>query len=419
MNVEIITTGDEILQGVIVDTNTAWLSEHVHRLGHEVVRHSSVGDDLQKMCSLFREAAGRSDAVIVSGGLGPTADDLTIEAAAAAFETQLVKDEGVLQDIRGFFERIGRTMSPSNEKQAMIPKGSSILTNKVGTAPGVCTTFGGTVFFFLPGVPKELYQIFNDSVLPWFKEKSDQGNCEIILRCFGMPEATIDEKLKGVNLHGTRLSFRVRFPEVLLKVLARSKDYGEAKFLANKAAEEIKGRLAAIVYAEGETSLSAVVGGMLRKRGMTISVAESCTGGLLASTLTDEAGSSEYFERGIVSYSNRSKQEVLGVTPEILKANGAVSRETAMAMAEGIRRISGTTIGIAITGIAGPGGGIPEKPVGTVHIALAAPEGTSEYEYRFDRGRLWFKQIVAWTALDLIRKYLLEAYGGEFRGALL
>lgn len=396
------------MQGVIVDTNTAWISERCFSLGHEVVRHSSVRDDVDEVADLFKSAAKRADAVIVSGGLGPTADDVTIEAAAKAFGSKLFQNAEVLAEIKSFFARICRPMSPSNEKQAMIPEGGIVLTNEMGTAPGIQMKFGAAEFFFLPGVPKELYQIFTDFVMPWLAAQSRGAVAEKILHCFGMPEASIDERLQGVELFGTRLSFRVKFPEILLKVVARTEDIQTSKELTNKAAAAIRERLGIIIYGEGDTSLSEVVGQTLANRGMTIAVAESCTGGFLSNTFTDAAGSSAYFERGIVSYSNLSKQEILGVTEETLRANGAVSRETAIAMAEGVRRISNAAIGLSVTGIAGPGGGTPEKPVGIVHIAIATQEGTESHEFNFDRDRIWFKQIVAWTAIDLVRKYLLK-----------
>ena len=408
MRIAIITTGDELMQGVIVDTNTAWIAERCHRIGHEVVRHCSVGDDADAIGGALAQAAKHADAVVVTGGLGPTADDITVGAAAKAFGVPLVMHEEVLEDIRLFFERIGRPMSPSNEKQAFVPEGGVVLQNRVGTAPGIRATMGGATFFFLPGVPRELCQIFDDGVMPWLMEHASGAMAERVLRCFGLPEASIDERLVGADLAGARLSFRVKFPEILLKVVARAGNPTAAKAIADQAAAAIRERLGSFVYGEGGEELAAVVGGMLSKRGMTLAVAESCTGGLIASTITDCPGSSAWFERGVVTYSNRSKTELLGVTDEMLRAHGAVAAETAMAMAEGIRRASGATFGVAVTGIAGPGGGSPEKPVGTVHVALATPAGTEQHEYHFNRDRSWFKQIVAWTALDLVRQHLVR-----------
>lgn len=408
MKIEILTTGDEILQGIIVDTNSAWISERCEMLGHQVTGHVTVGDDARAIADAVKLSSTRADCVIVSGGLGPTVDDITVEAAADAFKLKMKLDEEVLAGIKDFFERVGRPMSKTNEKQAMIPEGGRPLANTVGTAPGVAVKLGSAEFFFLPGVPRELYQIFDDSVLPWLKERAT-GSCKtLVLRCFGLPEATIDEKLQGADLNGARLSFRVKFPEILLKLIARTDDPNEAESRVMSAAVEIKERLGNIVYAEGETTLPEVVGHMLRDRKMTVAVAESCTGGLIASMFTDVAGSSEYFERGIVSYSNQAKQDLLGVSPETLRANGAVSREAAMAMAEGVKRISGASIGIATTGIAGPGGGSPEKPVGTVHMAITDGAKTEAFEHRFAGDRERLKQIFAMTAINMVRKHLLS-----------
>ncbi len=408
MKIEILTTGDEILQGTIIDTNSAWISEKCQMLGHEVTRHVSVGDDDKEIAEAVGAASGRADCVIVSGGLGPTADDITVEAVARAFGLKLKLDEAVLAEIRDFFGRVGRQMAKTNEKQALIPEGGRPLPNKVGTAPGIRVKLGRAECFFLPGVPRELYQIFDDSVLPWLKEEATGASEARVLRCFGLPEATIGEKLSDVPLHGARLSFRVKFPEILLKLIARSESDADARHSVDAAAAAIRERLGDVVYGEGETILPEVVGHMLRDRNMTVAVAESCTGGLIASHFTDVAGSSEYFERGVVSYSNRAKQELLGVSLDTLRANGAVSREAAMAMAEGVRRLSGAAIGIATTGIAGPGGGTPEKPVGTVHMAITTAERTEAFQYSFGGDRERLKLLFAMTAIDMVRKYLIN-----------
>jgi nicotinamide-nucleotide amidase len=408
MKIEIVTTGDEILQGITIDTNSAWIAERCHMLGHEVLYHTSVGDDAKDIGDALRRASERADCVIVSGGLGPTVDDITVEAAAREFKIPLYLDKEILKEIRNFFERVGRKMAAANEKQAMIPKGGKAMPNAVGTAPGIEIKLGKAEFFFLPGVPRELYPMFEGHVMPWLKENV-KGSMEMrVLRCFGMPEADIDEVLTGVELFGARLGFRVKYPEILLKLIARSNNAADAKKSVDFAAEKIKERLGDIVYSEGDADMMRVVGRMLREKQLTLAVAESCTGGMLCNIITDIPGSSDYFERGIISYSNRSKQELLGISTETLRAHGAVSRETAMAMAEGIRKASGASIGVAVTGIAGPGGGTPEKPVGTVHIACSAGETTEAFEYRFQGDRLRIKLITSMTALNLVRKYLMR-----------
>ncbi|MFH1829484.1 MAG: nicotinamide-nucleotide amidohydrolase family protein [Pseudomonadota bacterium] len=380
MKIEIITTGDEVMQGVIVDTNTAWIAERCWAFGFEIVRHTSIGDDANAIADALKQAAKRADVVMVTGGLGPTADDITLETAAKAFGKKLIRNEG-----------------------------AAVLENRVGTAPGIRVKLGAAEFFFLPGVPKELYQIFEDSVMPWLKEHAQATYAVRVLRCFGIPEASIDTKLSSIELGEARLSFRVKFPEILLKLVARGKDPIKAQKAVDDAAHNIMNKLGDVVYGQGEATLAEVVGTLLKQKGFTLSVAESCTGGLMCSMITDVPGASDYFERGAVCYSNLSKQQMLGVPGKVIESEGAVSKDTVISMAEGIRRESKTDIGVGITGIAGPSGGTPNKPVGTVHIALATPDGTWAREYHYERDRLWFKQIVAATALDMVRKYLLKS----------
>lgn len=407
MDIEIITTGNEILIGRVVDSNKAWIAERCQMLGHKVVRHTSVGDDEQAIGDALQVACKRVDCVIVSGGLGPTSDDITIEAAAKAFGVTLYRDEGVVESIRDYFHRADREMSDSNLKQAMIPEGGEVLPNKVGTAPGIRVKLGDAWAIFLPGVPKELYQIFHDSVMPWLAGESNQRFVQKILRCFGQPEADIAQQLADLEFGNVQLAYQVKYPDVLLRLVAYDADEKKAKSYLDDAASRIYERVGALVYAEGEDKMQKVVGSMLRDAGVNCASAESCTGGLLASMFTDVPGASEYFERGFVTYSNASKMQLLGVSEETLRANGAVSRETAMAMAEGARRAAGTNLGISLTGIAGPGGATPEKPVGTVYIALATPEGTDCHHYVFARDRIWFKKMAATAALNMIRRYLL------------
>jgi len=408
MKIAVITTGDEVLQGIIVDSNSAWISERCVEAGHDVILHASAPDDMDAIGSVLSCAAQRADCVMVTGGLGPTADDITIEAAARAFGVNLVRDEGVMREISSFFERIGRPMSSSNDKQALVPDGSEILPNRVGTAPGVKVKLGEADFIFLPGVPKELYQIFSDSVEPWLSGCAEGARASLVLRCFGLPEASIDERLQGVDLCGARLSFRVKFPEILLKLVARADAEGKAKGTVEAASDNIRDRLGHVVYGEGERTLAGVVGEMLLAKGMRLAVAESCTGGLISSTITDVPGASRWFDRGLVTYSNESKEQELGVAHGLIAERGAVSEDVARAMAEGVRDGSGADIGLAVTGIAGPDGGSEAKPVGTVHIALASVDETGAWEYHFRHERLWFKQLVAATALDHVRRYLIR-----------
>lgn len=408
MDIEIITTGNEILIGRVVDSNKSWIAERCQMLGHKVVRHTSVGDDERAIGDALQVACKRADCVIVSGGLGPTSDDITVESAAKAFGVTLYRDENVVEAIQDFFHRRDREMSDSNLKQAMVPEGGEILPNKVGTAPGIRVKLGDAWTIFLPGVPRELYQIFNDSVMPWLAGESNQRFVQKILRCFGQPEADIAQQLGDLNLGKVELAYQVKYPDVLLRLVAYDADEQKAKSHLEDAARRIYERIGSLIYAEGEDKMPKVVGSMLRDAGLNLACAESCTGGELASMFTDVPGASEYLERGFVAYSNASKMQLLGVSEETLRANGAVSRETAMAMAEGARRAAGTNLGISLTGIAGPGGAAPDKPVGTVYIALATPDGTDCRHYVFARDRIWFKKMAATAALNMIRRYLLS-----------
>lgn len=371
MKVAIVTTGDEIMAGNILDTNAAWLSDHCWKLGAKVVWRCAVGDDHEAIGEACKLAGQKAEVVLVTGGLGPTADDITLQAAAKAFNKKIDAE------------------------------GKSI-PNKVGTAPGCQIKLGSASFFFLPGVPKELYPMAEDFVLPWLREQIGPKIIyrEKVLKCFGVREAVLDTRLRGVELNDVRLSFRVRFPEVWLKLVSRGGDLEQA-------AKNVYARVGKHIFGEDEETLAGAVGKLLQKKRATLSLAESCTGGLVADWITDVPGASSYFERGVVAYGNAAKMELLGVKKETLKKHGAVSEQTAKAMAEGIRRKSSTTYAIAITGIAGPAGGTKEKPVGTVYIALAGPKKTEVKQFCFQKERIEFKQLAAATALDWLRRKLL------------
>jgi nicotinamide-nucleotide amidase len=409
MKIEVVTIGDELLSGNIVDTNFAWIGDRLWGAGFELHWHTTVGDEPPEISEALLNVVGRSEAAIVTGGLGATTDDITLEVAAQAFGLPLVLNQQALQEIKSFFQRVGRPMTPNNEKQALLPEGSRMIANRVGTAPGCHLTFKGVHFFFLPGVPREMKQQFDDFVLPSLVALDSEKKQfrQKVLRCFGAPEATIGQILEGLDLVDVDLAYRVSFPEILLKISARGSDSKKLEARINGVEKEIRSRLGDLVYGEGDESLAAVVGRMLVERKATLSVAESCTGGLLANLITDISGSSRYFERGVVTYSNESKMEILKVPEGIIKTFGAVSSETAVAMAKGIRRLAKTTYSLAITGIAGPEGGTAEKPVGTVHIALDSEEGSEERGFHFPTNREWFKRLAAFAAMDLLRKKLL------------
>lgn len=407
MRVAVLTTGDEIMAGNIVDSNAAWISDKCWIIGHDVVMHMAVGDDEVAIGSALKAASEKADVVVVSGGLGATVDDITLDAAVKHFGLKMVYHEDIWEGIKDFFKRINRVCSENNKKQAYLPKGAKTLPNKVGTAPGVQLNHNGAEYFFVPGVPKEMRQIFDDSIFPWLKKHCQTpGYAQKFLKCFGLPEATFDQMLKGIDLGGVRLSFRVSFPEIKIKLVARTEDEAKSVKLVDKAAEKVREKLSDFIYGEDEETLEEVVGNILINKNYQLAVAESCTGGLIANRITNISGSSRYFDRGFITYSNRAKIGDIGVPEDVVNKHGAVSKEVAEAMAEGAIKASGADVALAVTGIAGPTGGTKEKPVGTVHIAIAGSTGAVHRQYIYPRDRIWFKEIVAATALDMLRRYL-------------
>lgn len=403
MKIILLMTGDELLSGNIVDTNSAWIADQCWVLGHHVIRKITVGDDADAIAAACKEAAAHADVVMVSGGLGATFDDITVESAAKAFGAALELDETAWQGIQEFFKSRGRTCTENNKRQAMMPVGATALHNSVGTAPGVQWPVNKTTFFFMPGVPRELKQIFADHVHPWLKLQPAQAYVEHRLHCIGMPEATIGQTVQTLDLGAIRLSYRAHFPEVMLKIIGRGAD---AQADVATAVARIRQALGTVVYGEGDDTLPQVVGRLLTERGETLAVAESCTGGYISNQLTNVPGASAWFDRGGVTYSNIAKEQWLGVPRHIIDKNGAVSRECAEAMALGVQKIAGTTYGLSVTGIAGPTGGTPEKPVGTVFVGLAHPGGVGVTPHFYPHGREIFKVGVGAAALNIVRLHI-------------
>jgi nicotinamide-nucleotide amidase len=416
---EILTIGDELLRGEIVDSNKSFLSERLLSLDIETRHHTSVGDDRDDMVDAFRRAAERSDYVLVSGGLGPTRDDLTAETLAAAFGRELVLDEAALETIRAFFRGVGREMTRNNESQAYFPEGAEVLPNPIGTAPGFLVVERSTSFFCMPGVPRELHRMTDEQVLPRIVARHGGGRVvrSALLRTFGMGESTLDTELGDIAASGdVSLGFRTAFPDNYLRPLTRADSAEEADASLARVCAAIRERLGALVYGEGDETLDAVVGRLLRERGKTIAVAESCTGGLVAERITDNAGSSAYFLGGVVAYANSTKATLLGVSEALLAEHGAVSEPVARAMAEGARERFGADFGVATTGISGPEGGTEAKPVGTVYVALARAEGTHCEHFLFPLDRTRHRQLTAQIGLDWVRRALL---GEELVGPTL
>lgn len=415
MIAEIIAVGNEVVDGSLVNTNASWLAGRLSGLGLVVRWHSAVPDDEALIAEALRRASGRSQWVLVTGGLGPTVDDFTLEVAANFFGKPLMPDPLALKKIRQRFAQLGREITPNQEKQCLFPEGSAVLLNEKGTAAGAYFEHQGVGFAFFPGVPAEMESMFEKNFLPILTKRL--GNVPRrylkVLRCFGLTEGQMDQKLQGdlkgrLDFYGTQLGFRLRFPTIDIRLSYESGDPEKAQAVLEQAARAVRAKLGDFVFGEGDLELEEVVGNLLSEKKLTLATAESCTGGLMAHRITQVPGASNYFVEGMVTYANEAKMKELGVPEEILKASGAVSAETALAMARGIRRRSGSDFGIALTGIAGPAGGTAEKPVGTVHIAVAHPGGEWERRYYFPFGRRRFKQLAVAAALDRLRRILLQ-----------
>lgn len=406
---EILSTGDEVLTGMIADTNAAFLADQMGSLGFEVLRHTTVGDDRGMLERAFRELGETADVVLCTGGLGPTVDDLTTEVAAAILEADLVLDEAALAHMESLWRVRGRVMPENNRKQAMLPAPAEVLANPIGTAPGFTVRIGRAHFFFMPGVPREMKRMFAEQVIPRLSRlRPDPSVFEVrVFRCFGLTESQTDQMLAGLeDRHpAVKLGFRAHFPEIQVKLTVKGPDVAAAKARLDEASAEVRDRLGPNIFSEGP-AIEEIVGEGLRREGATLSAAESCTGGMVAQMITAIPGSSEYFDRGFVTYSNGAKMDLLGVGEEILREHGAVSEPCVRAMAEGARARAGTTYAVAITGIAGPGGGTPEKPVGLVYVALAAPDKTVVRRIRWPGQREQVRAISAMVALDLLRRRL-------------
>lgn len=413
MIAEILATGDEIRTGALVDSNSAFLAEELERHGVAVSRHHCVGDDLEGLSAVLGEISRRADIAVVTGGLGPTVDDRTAEAMARAADLPLVLDERALSDIERFFQKRGWPCAPSNRKQAMIPQGAACIYNPIGTAPGFRFTMGGCTFYCMPGVPREMHRMFAERVLPHIESLlGDTRSHSLVqtLSAFGLGESVVGEKVAAVAtlFPPIVLGLRAKFPEIQVKLYLRTSDEAQGKQLLAEASQWVKEQLDAYLFSDRGETMAATVGRLLLEEKATLAVAESCTGGLMAHWLTNTPGSSDYFLLSAVTYDNEAKIKALGVSADTLRAHGAVHEETARQMAEGTRRLGGATYGIATTGIAGPGGGSAEKPVGMVCVGLATPETSVARTFQFQFGqRLMHKRIFAMAALDMLRRHLV------------
>jgi nicotinamide-nucleotide amidase len=406
----VLSTGDELTTGKVIDTNSSNIADCLFAAGIEVAAVLTVGDRKEKLHWAIRQGCDIADLIIGTGGLGPTADDLTTEVVAEFLGCQLIQDEQVAQSLKRRFEARGIAWTPNNLKQARFPEGSVIVPNPVGTAPGFRVPIGlGKSLIWLSGVPQEMTAMLRETVMPWITQQ--RGSADQIaaatFKIYGLTESKLDELVKPIKLGSqARLSFRAHYPDLTLRLTVKGgKEAGE---LLARLTDQIRAALGSHIYSEGEATLEEIVGQLLLAKQQTLALAESCTGGYISHRITRVAGSSAYHYGGAVTYSNDAKIRFLGVNPATLESHGAVSRETALEMSQGIRERTGAGIGLSVTGIAGPLGGSPEKPVGTVWISIAHDNYHKARLYNFHGDRERVITGTSQAALHWLRTILLQ-----------
>ena len=409
MNAEIISVGTELLLGAVVNTDAAIVARALSELGIDLLHTCVVGDNPARLKEAVETAIRRSDLLVMTGGLGPTTDDLTKETTAAAAGKQLTLHQPSLERIQNYFNE--KRVSENQAKQAWLPEGCHVLQNDNGTAPGCAfQAENGCTIIMLPGPPSELAPMLHNYAVPYLKQSQEFTIVSHNVHIYGRGEAPVaqmmDDLMDGEN---PTLAPYANEGECYLRVTAKARTHQEADQLCQPLIDEIKRRLGGFVYSVDVDSLEALVVQLLGEQGKTLATAESCTGGLLSKRLTDISGSSAVFHMGVTTYANQAKEQLLGVPHETLEAHGAVSPETARAMAEGIVRASGSDLGVGITGIAGPEGGTPEKPVGLIYIALSDGKNTwvtKRSPIGRSKSREWHRHCAASQALDMVRRYL-------------
>lgn len=410
LSAEIIAIGSELLAPNRTDTNSLWLTDKLNSIGIEVKLKTIVGDDDARLEEAIRDATKRSRVVITTGGLGPTEDDVTRKVAARALGRRLLLDEKILDEIREKFKAFGYTMPERNSRQAMVIENAEVLPNPNGSAPGMFIEHNEVAVVLLPGPPREMKPMFETSVMPRLTSRS--GNVKVvrrILRVAGLGESAVDEKIAPIYTRYENPQTTILFnqSEIEIHLTAHARTEADANVLLDKLSAQLEERLGDAVFSFAGERMEEIVGLKLALGGYTVAVAESCTGGLIAERLTDVPGSSQYFMEGAVTYSNEAKTRMLDVSPALILNHGAVSAEVAEAMAQGIRRRAQADFGLAVTGIAGPGGGSDEKPVGLVYIALSDEVKTQHRRLQIPGDR----QLVRWrasqAALDLLRRRLI------------
>jgi nicotinamide-nucleotide amidase len=410
LTAEIIAVGSELLTPFRTDTNSLWLTDRLNAAGVEVKLKTIVGDDDARLEETIRDALKRSGVVVLTGGLGPTEDDITRKIAARALSRRLLLDERVLEELRAKFLHWGRKMPEINARQAMVIEGAEVIPNPNGSAPGMYLEYEGRVVVLLPGPPRELKPMFEERVMPRLGERA--GGLRVVrrvLRVAGLGESAVDERIAPVYTQYKNPQTTILFnnSEIEIHLTAQAKSGAEAELLLDGLAGQIEERLGDSVFAFRGEKMEEVVGLRLAVGGFTLATAESCTGGLVAHRLTEVPGSSSYFNEGVVAYSNEAKTRLLGVPAELIESRGAVSAEVAEAMAEGVKRRAGTDFGLAVTGVAGPGGGTAEKPVGLVYVALADDAHTEHKRLMLPGDRYLVRWRASQFALDLLRRRLI------------
>jgi nicotinamide-nucleotide amidase len=414
----ILAIGSEMLTPFRVDTNSLFITERLNTIGYDVRLKAVVADDIGELARVIEGALAWTDLLVVTGGLGPTEDDMTRDAVARALGIAIDVDESIVERIRERFARRGMTMPEINRRQAMVPRGAEVLPNPNGTAPGLWLERDSTAIVLLPGPPREMKPMLEAVITERLAPKSGgSGLFRRVLKITGRAESDVDAQASPVYIKWTTQALPISttilavLGQIELHLTAQASRQADADAALDAAVLELQNVLGPSVYSVDGRALEQVVGDLLREHKMTIAVAESCTGGLLASRLTDVPGSSDYVDRGVVCYSNRSKTELAGVADTLIQEHGAVSEPVAQAMAEGIRSRSGTNVGIGITGIAGPGGGTPEKPVGTVAVAVAVDDEIRVRTFQFLGSREMVKFQAAQSALNMTRLMVLRQPG--------
>lgn len=413
VKIGIMAIGSELTSGRVQDTNSSFISQMFQSQGWKVPAMIAVGDYEEDIRKGLEFLLPMCDAVTVTGGLGPTADDLTTEMIAKIFNLPLHLDESALDYIKKRFEQLRLEWTPNNAKQALFPEGAQTLYNPIGTAWGFALNVSGKMIAVMPGVPGEAMRMLPERVIPLLREHF--GIAEFVksrtIKLFGLPEAKIDYALKDapLDLPGLSIGFYPRFPEIHIVLTARGTKELEIDRTLSSATAIIEDKLRKNIFGYDNESLEGIVAKLLTAKGLILAVAESCTGGLITDRITDVPGSSAFLDRGIVAYSNECKVDTLGVPKEVLEMHGAVSEETAILMAEGVRKLANADVGVSTTGIAGPAGGSDLKPVGTVYVAISDRKGVFCRQFLFRwRERRRIKEITAQWALELLRKHLVE-----------